>query len=91
MPKNQICEMKKIQFFFGDLDFDLQGHLRSKVIMSNESLIMISYQTLIVTIHLTCSVSEIWSIQKFRLISLIRLINFIRSWSKIIGLYSSGT
>ena len=30
--------------------------------VSNESLIMISYLTLIVTICLTCSVSEIWSI-----------------------------
>ena len=58
--------------------------------MSNERLIMISYLTLIVTICLTCSVSEIWSIKIFCLISLIRLINFIRSWSKIIGLYSSG-
>ena len=75
---------------FCDLDFDLQGHPRSKVMMSNESLIMISYLTLIVTICLTCSVSEIWSIQVFCLISLIRLINFIRSWSKVIGLYSSG-
>ena len=58
--------------------------------MSNESLIMIFYLTLIVTICLTCSVSKIWFIKVFCLISLIRLINFIRSWSKTIGLYSSG-
>ena len=90
MQKNQICERKKIFLFFGDLDFDLEGHPRSKVMMSNESLIMISYLTLIVTICLTCSVSKIWFIKVFCLISLIRLINFIRSWSKIIGLYSSG-
>ena len=78
MPKNQICEtkkikfilfhkfdlkkIKKIKFFLGNLDFDIQGHPRSKVMMSNESLIMISYLTLIVTLSLTCSVSEIWSI-----------------------------
>ena len=79
MPKNQICETKKLNFF-GDLDFDLQGHLRSKVMMSNESLIMIYYLTLIVTMCLTCSVSEIWSIKVFCPFSLIRLIDFIRSW-----------
>ena len=39
--------------------------------MSNESLIMISYLTLIVTICLTCSVSKIWFIKVFCLISLI--------------------
>ena len=44
----------------GDLNFDLQGHPRSKVMVSNESLIMFSNLTLIVTICLTCSVSEIW-------------------------------
>ena len=59
MPKNQICETKNIFIFCDDLDFDLQGHPRSKVMMSNESLIMISYLTLIVTICLACSVSEI--------------------------------
>ena len=41
MPKNQICETKKKLIFFGDLDFDLQDHPKSKVMMSNESLIMI--------------------------------------------------
>ena len=83
MSKNQICETKKF-------DFDLQGHPRSKVMMSNESLIMISYLTLIVTICLACSFSEILSLQVFCLIKLIRLLNFIRSWSKTIGIYSSG-
>ena len=63
MSKNKICETKKILNkkilnFFCDLDFDLQGHPRSKVMVKNESLIMISYLTLIVTICLACSVSE---------------------------------
>ena len=71
-------------------DFDLQGYPRSKGMMSNDSLIMISYLTLIVTIYLACSVSEILSLQVFCLIKLIRLLNFIRSWSKTIGIYSSG-
>ena len=51
---------KKKIYFFGDLNFDLQGHPRSQVMVSNESLIMFSYLTLIVTICLICSVSEIW-------------------------------
>ena len=89
MSKNQICETKKFLIFFRDLDFDLQGHPRSKVMVKNESLIMISYLTLIVTICLACSVSEILCLKGIRLIKLIRLINFIRSWSKTIGLYSS--
>ena len=87
--KIQFVKQKNFLFFCG-LDFDFQGHLRSKVMMSNESLIIISYLTLIVTKCLTCSVSDIWSFEVFCFISLIGLINFIRSWSKIIGLYSSG-
>ena len=89
MSKNQICGTNNILIFFRDLDFDLQGHPRSKVMMSNESLIMISYLTLIVTICLACSVSEILSLKGIRLIKLIRLINFIQSCSKTIGVYSS--
>ena len=86
MPKNQISETKKnFNFFFRDLGFDLQGHPRSKVMVSNKSLIMFSYLTLIVTICLTSSVSEIWSLKGFCLIRLIRLITLIRSMSKIIG------
>ena len=57
--------------------------------VKNESLIMIFYLTLIVTICLACSVSEILCFKGIRLIKLIRLINFIQSWSKTIGLYSS--
>ena len=53
-------KQEKKFILFGDLNFDLQGHPRSKVMVSNESLIMFSYLTLIVTICLTCSVSEIW-------------------------------
>ena len=77
MPKNQISETKKILIFFCDLGFDLQGHPRSKVMVSNKSLIMFSYLTLIVTICLTSSVSEIWSLKGFCLIRLIRLITLI--------------
>ena len=65
-----ICQ--KIRFlkqknfnFFCDLGFDLQGHPRSKVMVSNKSLIMFSYLTLIVTICLASSVSEIWSLKDF--------------------------
>ena len=85
MPKNQISETKKNLSFFRDLGFDLQGHPRSKVMVSNKSLIMFSYLTLIVTIWLTSSVSEIWSLKGFRLTRLIRLITLIRSMSKTIA------
>ena len=57
---NTKYKIQKKNLFFGDLNFDLQGHPRSKVMVSYESLIMFSYLTLIVTICLTCSVSEIW-------------------------------
>ena len=40
MPKNQISETKQILIFLRDLGFDLQGHPRSKVMLSNKSLIM---------------------------------------------------
>ena len=42
--------------------------------VSNKSLNMFSYLTLIVTIWLTSSASEIWSLKGFCLIRLIRLI-----------------
>ena len=83
--KIRFLKQKKFQFFFRDLGFDLQGHPRSKVMVLNESLIRFSYLTLIVTIWLTSSVSEIWSLKGFCLIRLIRLITLIRSMSKSIG------
>ena len=82
---HKIRFLKQKKFFFGDLGFDLQGDPRSKVMVSNKSLIMFSYLTLIVTIWLTSSVSEIWSLKLFRLIRLIRLITLIRSMSKTMG------
>ena len=88
MPKYQNWNTKKKFIFFGDLNFDLHGHPRSKVMVSNESLIMFFYLTSIVTICLTCFVSEIWYPKGFWLIRLIRLIVVIWSMSKKIIIYS---
>ena len=51
--------LKKFFFLFCDIFFPYKGHLRSKVMVPNESPVMTSYLKLIVTICLSDTVFKI--------------------------------
>ena len=64
--QNFINLGRKIIFLFYEfINCELQGHLKSKVKVPNESQIMTSYLKLIVNVCLSCTILKISAIHQF--------------------------